>query len=270
MPEIRIARWSTVGFPLDLERYKERFGNRFRRVGPYTQGVLLGAAAVLDQGCPDDMGVFLGSGLANLAALVPVISTIHDTKRPRCSPIAFASSVANVAAFHLAQAFDLHGHNVTLSQEELSFEAALLEAVLALNEGVCTWALVGGVDVPYPDAEAQRVRIGATDVEGELGSGVAFLLLGPEGPYVLESVEVGRLDPLGDLPPGAAVLRGWGCQQLDAPGEPYETRLHGIATGLRLAGTLEEGRLDRFRHLQFHRDGLWGRVDVARTVARTS
>lgn len=264
MREVRIQRWSTVSFPLDLDRYKERFGNRFRRVGPYTQGVLLGAAAVLDDGCPEDLGVFLGSGLANLAALMPVIRSIHHPTRPRCSPIAFASSVANVAAFHLAQAFELHGHNVTLSQEELSFEAALLEAVLALKEGVCTWALVGGVDVPYADAEAQRVRIGATDVEGELGSGVAFLLLGPDGPYRLDAVEVGRFDPLGGLEPGTAVLRGWGCQQLDAPGEPPEARLHGIASGLRIAGALQEGRLRRFRHVQFHRDGLWGRIEVSR------
>lgn len=264
MREIRIQRWSSLGFPLDLEAYKARFGNRFRRVGPYTQAVLLGAAPVLDPGCPEDLGVFLGSGLANLAALVPVIGTIHHPTRPRCSPIAFASSVANVAAFHLAQAFELHGHNVTLSQEEISFEAALLEAVLALRSGVCTWALVGGVDVPYPDAEAQRVRIGATDVEGELDAGVAFLLLGPEGSWKLEAVEVGRFDPLADLGSDVAVLRGWGCQQLDAPGEPAEKRLHPVASGRRIVETLEEGRLERFRHLQFHRDGLWARVEVGR------
>lgn len=267
MLEVRIQRWSTEGFPVDRERYKQRFGNRFRRVGNYTEGTLLGAATVLDPGVPADVGVFLGTGLANLAAIVPMIGSIHHPTHPRCSPMAFASSVANAAAFYLAQAFELHGHNVTVSQEELSFEAALLEGLLALRDGTCTWALVGAVDVPYPDEAAQRVRIGAEGIPGELASGVGFVLLGPEGPWRLDEVRVGRFDPLEGLTDGTTILRGWTCQQLPVPGHlqeaPVAQRLFGAASAVGMARALDEDHR-AFAHLQFHRDGTWARIGVSR------
>ena len=267
MPEIRIQRWSTEAFPVDRARYKERFGSRFRRVGDYTEATLLAAATILDPGVPEDVGVFLGTGLANLAAMVPMIAGIHHPTHPRCSPMAFASSVANAPAFHLAQAFELHGHNVTVSQEELSFEAALLEGVLAIQDGTCTWALVGAVDVPYPDEAAQRVRIGAEQIPGELASGVGFVLLGPTGPWRLDDVRVGRFEPLDGVEPGTTVLRGWTCQELPVPAglvaAPAAQRLYGAASAVSVAEALDRDHRT-FTHLQFHRDGIWGRIGVSR------
>lgn len=264
MREVRIARYAEVTFPVDREAVRERFGARFRRAGDYTEAALLGAAAVLPADPPAGLGVFLGSGLANLAAIVPMIGSIHHPTAPRCSPLAFASSVANAAAFALAQAFDLGGHNVTVSQEELSFEAALLEAWLCLQDGTCTWALVGALDVAYPDADAQRVRIGAVGVPGELGSGAGFVLLGPEGPWRLDAVRVGAFDPLADLVPGTTIVRGWTCQDLDARGAPPAGRdLFGAASAVGVVRALQ-GEGNRFVHVQRHRDGAWGRVEASR------
>lgn len=267
MPDICVQRWHQLDLPFDRDRYRERFGNRFRRVGEYIESSLLAASGILDEGdMPDDMGVFLCSGLANLAAIVPVMGTIFHPTHPRCSPLAFASSVPNAAAFYLAQAFEIHGHNVTLSQEEIAFEAALLEAMLALQSGVCTHALVGGVDLPYDDVEAHRIRLGAQGRDIPLGSGAVFWLLGPEGPWRISEVQIGRFEPMQGIEPGATVLRGWTLADLEVPTEhrvgPTDAAAHGIASALALTRQLDGGDTDRLVHVQRHRDGTVARVEL--------
>ncbi|MEZ4318430.1 MAG: beta-ketoacyl synthase N-terminal-like domain-containing protein [Myxococcota bacterium] len=266
MREVGILGASTVGVPVDAEAYRERFANRFRRVGTYVEAAQLGAAGVLDAhpGLPRDLAVFIGTGLANLDTIVPLIEAIFHPRAPRCSPLAFARSVGNAAAFYVAQAFELEGPNVTVSQEEISFEAALLDAWLAVRSGEVEHALVGGLDVLVDGDGAQRVRMGAEGVPGTVAAGAAFLLLGAGGPWVLDEVRIGAFDPLDGVHPEATVLRGWRAGGLEVDGPPVEHRLFGTASGVRFCEALNDERFARITHVQRHREGPWARISARR------
>jgi len=228
--------------------HKERFGRAFRRIGRYVKLAQLGAVECTTR---SDVGVFLGTGLGNTADIVPLMTKVLDPHKPRCSPMAFAGCVGNSAAFFVAAVLETTGPSVTVSQEELSFEAALLEATLAMNEGL-EWALVGGVDVMSGDPVDQRDRVNARGVEGELGEGAAFVLLGPTdgAEAVLEHVEVGTfpLDPHDRTP-----LWGWRTSEPER-----ERRLIPVAAGLRMVEALDAG--GTYAHLNRSAGGLSARV----------
>ena len=248
MREIGILRWASVGDDF-AELHKEMFGRRFRRIGRYVKLAQVGAARCLGD-LPSDqrqgLGVYLGSGLGNTVDIVPLAHGMLHPTHPRASPIAFAGCVGNAAAFFLAQATGALGPNVTVSQEERTFEAALLEAILALRSGVVRHALVGGVDLVQPPDDEQRARLHLTSETGTLTEAAAFVLLGPsEGaPAVLDEVWFGGADrALDDLPVPATLLPGWRASGLEpADGvllRPRETRLNPIATGLRMVDVLD-------------------------------
>ncbi len=283
MADVGILSAVTLPVPVDRDAWKQRFGKKFRRVGAYVQTAQLGAALALDSasdalGAPPaelgaDLMVVFGTGLANLATIVPLIEAIHHPTSPRCSPLSFARSVANAGAFYVAQAFELTGPNTTVSQEELSFEAAMQEAWLALSLGEARFALVAGLDVRYADDAAQRIRIGAESIPGEIAAGAAFVVLGAGGPVRLVEARTGHFDPLDGVGPFASeasetpgsteLYRGWRAAHLSAPGR-VETRLTPTATGLAFVEGIDRARNrgsgSRVVHVQQHRDGSWGRL----------
>ena len=71
------------------------------------------------------IGIFLATGLGNNHEILPFIKQVfkHDGGFP--SPNQFANSVSNAAAFFLARICEIKGVVLTISQEELSFEASL-------------------------------------------------------------------------------------------------------------------------------------------------
>lgn len=247
MSSVGIHSWSAV---LDDRDHKARFGNAFRRIGRYVKIAQLGATDAVEAPRPD-LGVFLGTGLGNTADIVPLMNRVLDAHRPRCSPMAFAGCVGNSAAFFVAAVLGTTGPSVTVSQEELSFEAALLEALLAMNEGL-EWALVGGVDVMSGDPVDQRKRVNAEGIDGDLGDCAAFLLLGPvEGaPATLDRVEIGTfpLDAYERTP-----LNGWRTKAPDR-----ERRLIPVAAGLRIVEALDTP--GSYAHLNRSAGGLSARV----------
>ncbi|HJN77155.1 MAG TPA: beta-ketoacyl synthase N-terminal-like domain-containing protein [Myxococcota bacterium] len=251
MPSVGIHGWASV---TTAKGHKERFGHTFRRIGPFVKIAQLGATDAVES-TPEGLGVFLGTGLGNTADIVPLMTSVLDPHRPRCSPMAFAGCVGNSAAFFVAAVLGSTGPSVTVSQEELSFEAALLEAVIAMDEGL-QWALVGGVDVMSGSPVDQRHRVNAVGVEGELGEGAAFILLGPrEGATAtVDRVELGTfpLDPADRTP-----LYGW---RMDHP--QRERRLVPVAAGLRIVEALDHP--GRYVHLNRSAGGLSARVCFTR------
>lgn len=257
-PEVGVWAWARVGDDVDA-RHKARFGHAFRRIGRYVKLAQVGAveclAAAGGPGAldPRRVGVYLGSGLGNVVDIIPLAEGILDPARRWSSPIAFAGCVGNAAAFYVARALELDGPNVTVSQEELSFEGALLEAVLALGAGRVDRALVGGVDVLSGEPEAHRPRVGAVGVDGEVSEGAGWILLGPaEGaPARITEVWVGTGDPVVD----GDVARGW-----RVPGPGRETRLSPTATALRMVEALEAGVVGETAFVQRSAGGRAARV----------
>ena len=121
------------------ERHLAVFGRGFRRIGSYVKLAQVGAQACLAAAAPGVVPehtrvcVFMGSGLGNTEIAVPLAEGILHAEKPWCSPMAFAGSVGNAAAFYVARSIAHEGMNVTVSQEELSFEAALRR----FTPGIC-------------------------------------------------------------------------------------------------------------------------------------
>ncbi len=268
---IGVWAWSAIG-EAALEGYKARFGRRFRRVGPYVKLSQLGAVACTEglddaaraQMGPGPLGIFLGSGLGNTRDVSTLGHAIFSLERSRCSPMMFAGCVGNTAAFYVATALGADGPNVTVSQEEVSFEAALQAAMLRVRAGVIPRALVGGVDV-CTDSPEERERLGAVGVPGTVAPAAAFVLLGPaEGaPAVITDVWMGVFEELWEgTSQQARVYPGW---RLEAVPErfdsaPREVRINPIATGLRLVDVLTGSQRGECALVQRTAGGLGARI----------
>lgn len=257
---VGILGWSQQDAQGLDDAHRELFGRAFRRIGRYVKLAQVGAVRCIKradvQVDPRRTGIFFASGLGNTEDVVPLAESILDPDRPWASPMAFAGCVGNAAAFYVARTLGLEGPNVTVSQEELSFEGALLDAILALHAGEVDHALVGGVDLRTGDEADHRRRIGAVGIDGEIGDGSAWMLLGKGGGPGIVSVRIGR--DLGPLP-ATNLLAGW---RTDLPGR--DRRLVPIATGMRLVDVLEGSAAGTFTHVQRSASGREARVELRR------
>lgn len=83
-------------------------------------------------GCLEDTGVFLQKMVLN--------------KEEMLTPTAFIQSTHNTIGAQIALLLKCNGYNNTFVHRGLSFESALLDAMMLFDEGTVTNALVGGVD----------------------------------------------------------------------------------------------------------------------------
>lgn len=275
-PKLGVHAWASVAADEVDERHLAIFGKGFRRIGSYAKLAQVGAHTCLKAADADLMagsrvGIFLGTGLGNTETAVPMTEGILHAERPWCSPMAFAGSVGNAASYYVARTLDLAGMNVTVSQEELSFETALMEAVLAISAGFIELALIGGVDVYTDRREEHRARLDAVGVLGVPTGGSGWLLLGRAPARVtLEEVWTGFVDVSTDLfggvGPGDTLLPGWRLHD----SSNAETRLMSVAAALRLVETIEAavsgpptGATRQFTHVHRTRRGFGARVRVS-------
>jgi hypothetical protein len=184
------AAWSEALLPMPADTLvQEIMGRPMRRAGRFIKLVCCGALACLKSVPPENLrdkriGIFLATGLGNIDEILPFIKQVfkHDGGFP--SPNQFANSVSNAAAFFLAQICEIKGVVLTISQEELSFEAALWLAQSYLESEKIDLAMVGGCDVFTPSVADYRERMNLTaDNARELamGEGSSWLLLGNSG-----------------------------------------------------------------------------------------
>jgi len=87
-------------------------------------------------GCYEDTDKFLRS--------------IDDNDERMLAPTSFIQSTHNTVAGQIALLTKCHGYNFTYVHQNLSFEYALLDALLLLKEGEAQTILVGGVDELIP------------------------------------------------------------------------------------------------------------------------
>ncbi|PKN67431.1 MAG: hypothetical protein CVU54_16950 [Deltaproteobacteria bacterium HGW-Deltaproteobacteria-12] len=181
------AAWQEASLPLNADALvQEVMGQPLRRAGRFIKLVCCGALTCLKSIPPEDIkdkkiGIFLATGLGNIDEILPFIKQVfkHDGGFP--SPNQFANSVSNAAAFFLAKICEIKGVVLTISQEELSFEAALWLAQSYLESGEIDLALVGGCDVFTPTVADYRERMNLTADNSRrlpMGEGSSWLLIG--------------------------------------------------------------------------------------------
>jgi 3-oxoacyl-[acyl-carrier-protein] synthase II len=209
--------------PSELVRFVPK--RKLRRVGRFSRlAVLAAALAAEDAGLEiplrsERVGVAIATGYGALATTFRFLDTMLD-EDDLPSPTTFSNSVHSVAASDVTIFLQCHGPSLTVSQFEMSFVSALLNARRWLADGRVDTVLLGVVEeiedvLAYCRhcffAEGNRGPIRPDRFETDsavVGEGAAFLVLraeGDTGPYGrIDAVE--WIEPEGELPPQSESL----------------------------------------------------------------
>lgn len=271
-----------LGNVLDADAlFFETFQNKVRRASRYVKFSNLSALQCLKQIDPEILkgkrvGLFLGTGLGNTPDAVKFTGEVLHHYNTVVSPSTFINTVSNAGLFYAARALEMECTTNVVSQETVSFEAALLSAAVMLHAEELDFALVGGVDVIEPPYEISKERIYSKNITlDSLGEGAAFLFLSREENInkkrlgVLENVQMGISEEgieLKKLYPSD--LKGYG---LDHSEENASYRYRhlcgdyptGSAFGLcRFLSDPQVAERAYFTHLNQHAEGMyaWFRV----------
>lgn len=97
-----------------------------------------------DLECPD--AILVGTAMGCLEDTWSFLSKMVHQQEEMLSPTAFIHSTHNTMASHLALHYKCFGHNCTFVHRNISFEHALTDAILLLEEESANNILVGGAD----------------------------------------------------------------------------------------------------------------------------
>jgi hypothetical protein len=152
---------------------------------------------------PENTAVYVGTGLAEVRKTNALFYQVMPPGPGMASPFDFINAANNMAAFYAAKLGNFRARNLTVTQEEFSFEWALRLALADLRSGRFRHALVGGVDEnSQPRAlHLRRFTLRPDQILGE-GSGWLFLSVEPAGALA----EVLTVESLPAAQPAAAAL----------------------------------------------------------------
>ncbi len=97
------------------------------------------------------------------------LRSIDENNERMLTPTSFIQSTHNTVAGQLALLLKCHHYNFTYVHQELSFEFALLDGMMLLNEGEAQHVLVGGVDELIPSLIELFERAGHLKSPSHLG-----------------------------------------------------------------------------------------------------
>jgi hypothetical protein len=200
--------------PLELKaRVKEIVGVSLRQASHLVELAAIGSQLCLKRlpvPAPENTAVYLGTGLAEVRKNEAVFWQVMPPGPGLASPFDFINAANNMAAFYTAKLGNFRARNLTVTQEEFSFEWALHLAAADLRAGEYRQALVGGVD------ENSQPRIGhlrriALRNDQPMGEGSGWLALSVDaGRACGELIEVKRVARDTDaLPALRTALRAW-------------------------------------------------------------
>lgn len=166
--------------PLELKQHvKEIVGVPLRQASHLVEMAAIGSQLCLKRlavAAPENTAVYVGTGLAEVRKNEAVFRQVMPPGPGMASPFDFINAANNMAAFYAAKLGNFRARNLTVSQEDFSFEWALQLAASDLRTGDYRQALVGGVDEnSLPRANHLR-RIALRD-DQPMGEGSGWLLL---------------------------------------------------------------------------------------------
>jgi len=166
--------------PLDLkELVKKVVGVPLRQASHLVELAAVGSQLCLKKlphPAPENTAVYLGTGLAEVRKNEAVFKQVMPPGPGMASPFDFINSANNMTAFYTAKLGNFRARNLTIIQEEFSFEWALHLATGDLRIGEYNQALVGGVDENSASRldHLRRIALRPDQAMGE-GSGWLYL-----------------------------------------------------------------------------------------------
>lgn len=131
--------------------------------------------------------IVVGTAYGCLEDTNQFLSRMTEFKEDMLNPTPFIHSTHNTISSQIALHFKCYGYNSTYVHRSVSFESALMDAMLLLNEGTAKNVLAGGVDEIINESFTIMDRLGmfrkADDPHGTgaiAGEGSTFFLLSNE------------------------------------------------------------------------------------------
>ncbi len=166
--------------PLELkERVKEIVGVPLRQASHLVELAAVGSQLCLKRlpyPAPENTAVYLGTGLAEVRKNEAVFRQVMPPGPGLASPFDFINAANNMAAFYVAKLGNFRARNLTVTQEEFSFEWALHLAAADLRAGEYRQVLIGGVDENSHPRIGHLRRIALRD-DQPMGEGSGWLVL---------------------------------------------------------------------------------------------
>lgn len=168
------------GYRLEEPDYKQLIPNAVLR-RRMSRIVRMGVATGLQclHGAPPADAILTATGLGCLADTEKFMNDVWDHDEQQPSPTAFIQSTFNTIGAQIALLTGNHGYNLTYVHRAFSFESALLDAILSIQEKESSVILVGAVDEMTPTLHTILARFGCWKKE-KPGEGAAFFLLSDE------------------------------------------------------------------------------------------
>ena len=148
--------------------------------------------------------IIIGSGLGCVQDTAKFLNQVIDQKEQLLNPTAFIQSTHNTVSGQIALLLSCQQYNLTFSQKTISFETALLDAIMLLGENGIRHILLGGVDEIVEESFDLMVQSGCvkTGMEDNIlesrsdgavaGEGATFFLLSD----TLSEGSLARIDDL--------------------------------------------------------------------------
>lgn len=149
----------TAGSELVSPDYKEFIpGAALRRLSPVLRIGLTASIECKTKVGKDFDAISVGTALGCLKDTEKFLTTFHTSTSDFLSPTAFIQSTHNTIGGQISLGLGNHAYNMTHTQNNLSFEVALLDAMMCVNEGK-TNVLVGAADEYVPFLEILQPKL---------------------------------------------------------------------------------------------------------------
>jgi 3-oxoacyl-[acyl-carrier-protein] synthase II len=123
-----------------------------RRLSRYIKmGVTTALTSLKDAGIEMPGAVITGTGLGSIEDNEKILSAMYEFQERLINPTHFIQSTHNTISSQIAIMLKCHNYNNTYVHRGFSFESALLDGMLLLQEGLAETALIGGVDALTED-----------------------------------------------------------------------------------------------------------------------
>lgn len=137
--------------------------------------------------------ILTATGYGCLGDTEKFMNTLLDNHEQMLTPTAFIQSTFNTIGAQIALLSKNHGYNNTYTHRAFSFESALLDATLLLQEGEASNVLVGAIDEMTPTLYEILKRLGLWR-NTLAGEGANFAILSsnviPESYAILKGIEL--------------------------------------------------------------------------------
>jgi len=188
-----IVEYNGTRLPVIEPDYKEFIDPKLiRRMSSVVKrGVAAAKQCLTNAGIEMPDAIITGTALGCLEDTVTFLTRLIELNEEMLPPTAFIQSTHNTVAAQVALMLQCHGYNSTFVHKGISFESALLDALMLLNEKEAETVLVGGTEETVDASFKVLTRLGLyrrrsvsnlslfeAEAKGTInGEGAAFFLL---------------------------------------------------------------------------------------------